>query len=170
MLPPAPVRVRADFERVYPAASRHATECAMNLVKTGDMVVSRMASLLSQFGITPAGGLVLSMLADAGEPLPQSGIRQRLLVSGPTVTGVLDSLERRGLVRRRFQPADRRRRLVEITPKGRAVATAFLPVVHAAERPWMSCLSDAEQQLLLEFLFRIQRQLTTTGDANVAPT
>ena len=109
VLPSVPVRVRDDFERVYPAASRHATECAMNLVKTGDMVVSRVATLVSPFGITPAGGLVLSMLAEAGEPLPQSGIRQRLLVSGPTVTGVLDSLERRGLVRRRFQPAARRR-------------------------------------------------------------
>jgi DNA-binding MarR family transcriptional regulator len=155
--------VRADFERVYPAASRHATECAMNLVKTGDMVVSRVSSLLTQFDITPAGGLILSMLAESAEPLPQSSIRERLLVSGPTVTGVLDSLERRGLVRRLSQPGDRRRRRVEITPQGSAVATAFLPVVHAAERPWMACLSDAEQQLLVEMLGRIQRQLAKTS-------
>jgi DNA-binding MarR family transcriptional regulator len=164
-----PVRVRADFERVYPAASRHATECAMNLVKTGDMVVSRVASLLSQFDITPAGGLVLSMLVEAAEPLPQSSIRERLLVSGPTVTGVLDSLERRRLVRRLLQPGDRRRRRVEITSEGGAVAAAFLPLIHAAERPWMACLSDAEQQLLIELLGRIQQQLATTGEANLAP-
>jgi DNA-binding MarR family transcriptional regulator len=164
-----PVRVRADFERVYVGASRRATECAMNLVKTGDMVVSRVSSLLSEFDITPAGGLVLSMLAEAAEPLPQSTIRERLLVSGPTVTGVLDSLERRGLVRRLVQPGDRRRRRVEITPEGSAVAAAFLPVVHAAERPWMSCLSDDEQQSLIELLGRIQQQLTTTDDEKVAP-
>jgi DNA-binding MarR family transcriptional regulator len=157
-----PVRVRADFEGVYPAASRHATECAMNLVKTGDMLVSRISSLLSQFDITPAGGLVLSMLAEAVEPLPQSSIRQRLLVSGPTVTGVLDSLERRGLVRRLSQPGDRRRRRVEITPTGSQLAAAFLPVVHAAERPWLACLSEAEQQLLVELLGRIQQQLART--------
>ena len=168
MLPPVPVRVRADFERVYPAASRHATECAMNLVKTGEMLVSRVSSLLSQFDITPAGGLVLSMLAEAEEPLAQSSIRERLLVSGPTVTGVLDSLERRGLVRRLSQPGDRRRRRVESTPRGSAVAAAFLPVVHAAERPWMSCLSDAEQQLLIELLGRIQQQLATASDENTA--
>ena len=104
------------------------------------------------------------MLAEAAAPLPQSTIRERLLVSGPTVTGVLDSLERRGLVRRLLQPGDRRRRRVEITPEGRAVAAAFLPVVHAAERTWMACLSEVEQQLLVEFLGRIQRQLAHTGE------
>ena len=116
-MPPA-VRVRADFESVYPGASREATECAMNLVKTGDMVVNRVAAILREFGLSPAGGLVLSMLADAREPPSQAEVKQRLLVSGPTVTGVLDSLERRGLVRRVFNPSDRRRRHVEITADG----------------------------------------------------
>jgi DNA-binding MarR family transcriptional regulator len=161
--------VRADFERVYPGASRSATECAMNLVKTGDLVVSRVARLLSNFGISPAGGLVLSMLAEATEPLPQRTLKERLLVSGPTVTGVLDSLERHGLVRRLFDAGDRRRRRIEITADGRAVAAAFLPVVHAAERPWLACLTDAEQQLLLEFLGRIQRQLAASRADDVAP-
>ena len=53
-MPPA-VRVRADFESVYPGASREATECAMNLVKTGDMVVSRVAAILRGFGPEPRG-------------------------------------------------------------------------------------------------------------------
>jgi hypothetical protein len=57
-------------------------------------------------------------------------------------------------------PGTRRRRLIEITAGGRAVAAAFLPVVHAAERPWPACLNTAEQRMLLHFLGRIRRQLT----------
>jgi len=162
-MPPA-VRVRADFESVYHGASRQATECAMNLVKTGDMVVSRVAAILRGFGLSPAGGLVLSMLADAQEPPSQAEVKERLLVSGPTVTGVLDSLERRGLVRRVFHPADRRRRLVEITKDGRLVAAAFLPLVHAAQRPWMACLNETEQRQLIDLLDRIQTHLSTSHD------
>jgi DNA-binding MarR family transcriptional regulator len=162
-MPPA-VRVRADFESVYHGASREATECAMNLVKTGDMVVSRVAAILRGFGLSPAGGLVLSMLADAQEPPSQAEVKERLLVSGPTVTGVLDSLERRGLVRRVFHPSDRRRRLVEITKDGRLVAAAFLPLVHAAQRPWMACLNNTEQRQLIDLLDRIQTHLSTSHD------
>jgi DNA-binding MarR family transcriptional regulator len=159
----APVRLRADFERVYPGSSRLATECAMNLVRTGDLVVGRVASLVGDFGISPAGGLVLNILIEASEPLSQTTLKERLLVTGPTVTGLVDSLERRGLVRRRLDAADRRRRLIEITPEGRSVAGTFLPLVHAAERPWLARLSTAEQRTLLDFLGRIQRQLTASA-------
>jgi DNA-binding MarR family transcriptional regulator len=136
----------------------------MNLVKTGDLLVGRVASLVGDFGISPAGGLVLNILLEASEPLSQTTLKERLLVTGPTVTGLIDSLERRGFVQRRLDGADRRRRLIEITPEGRAVGVAFLPVVHAAERPWLACLSAAEQQTLLDFLGRIQRQLTQRQD------
>jgi DNA-binding MarR family transcriptional regulator len=141
----------------------------MNLVRTGDVVLGRVASLVADFGISPAGGLVLSILIEASQPLSQTTLKERLLVTGPTVTGLVDSLERRGLVRRRLDAVDRRRRLIEITPEGRSVAATFLPAVHAAERPWMACLSAAEQRTLLDFLGRIQRQLIGRQDDLPSP-
>ena len=97
-----PVRLRPDFEAIYPGASREATESAMNLVKTGDMILARVAELLRPFRLSPAGGQILSMLSDAPAPLSPGEIRRRLLVSGPTVSGLVDSLERQGLV----EPSD----------------------------------------------------------------
>lgn len=151
-----PIRASADFERLYPRASRSATECAMNLVKTGDLVVGRVADVLRPFGLSPAGGLVLSMLTDEDRPLTPGEIRDRLLVKGATVTGVIDSLSRAGLVRRTKHPDDRRRQLVGLTDKGRHLADRFRPAVHAAERPWFESLNEAERRRLLTLLGKVQ--------------
>ena len=155
----APIRASADFERLYPRASRSATECAMNLVKTGDLVVGRVAEVLRPFGLSPAGGLVLSMLSDGDRPLTPGEIRDRLLVKGATVTGVIDSLSRAGMVRRTQHPDDRRRQLVSLTNKGRRTADRFRPVVHDAERPWFDNLDEAERRRLLTLLGKVQAYL-----------
>lgn len=160
----APVRVPADFERLYPGASRSATECAMNLVKTGDMVVSRVADTLRPFGLSPAGGLVLSMLADSETALTPGEIRDRLLVKGSTVTGLLDNLAKAGHIHRGPDPADRRRVLVELTDKGRRLARRFLPAVHAAERPWLECLGEADRKRLVHLLGQVQAHLLGEGE------
>jgi DNA-binding MarR family transcriptional regulator len=160
-----PVRTSLDFEALYPEASRSATESAMNLVKTGEMILARVADLLRPFGLSPAGGQILSMLSDSPEALSPGQIRERLLVAGPTVTGLIDSLEKKHLARRLVHPSDRRRQLVEITDEGRAVARAFRPIVHSAQRPWLECLTDDEQTLLINWLGRIQAHLTAASDS-----
>lgn len=157
-----PVRVTRDFEALYPGARREATEAAMNLVKTGDMILARVAELVRPFGLSPAGGLILSTLSDSPQPLGPREIRNVLLVSGPTVTGIIDSLERQGLVRRIAHLTDRRRQLIEVTDKGRQVAREFRPIVHRAQRPWLDCLEASEQRHLVELLGRIQVHLTGT--------
>jgi DNA-binding MarR family transcriptional regulator len=153
------VRAEDGFERKYAGASRSATECAMNLVKTGDMVVARVADVLRPFGLSPAGGLVLSMLADSPGPLSPGEIRDRLLVKGPTVTGLLDNLAEAGLVQRTRHPDDRRRLLVALTDSGRRLTARFRPAVHAAERPWLECLNETERRRLLDLLGRVQAHL-----------
>lgn len=131
----------------------------MNLVKTGDLIVSRVADVLRPFGLSPAGGLVLSMLADSAGPMSPGAIRDRLLVRGSTVTGLIDNLAGADLVRRSRHPGDRRRLLVELTAKGRRLADRFRPAVHAAERPWLECLDEPERKRLLALLGRIQAHL-----------
>jgi DNA-binding MarR family transcriptional regulator len=62
-----------------------------------------------------------------------SGLGDRLIVTRAIVTGLLDSLERRGLVRRSANPADRRSLVVEITPAGLEVIQQVRTIVHRNE-------------------------------------
>jgi len=154
-----PSRVSADFAIEYPDASSSATECAMNLVRTGDLVLGRVAATLQPLGVSPAGGLVLGLLKDAGQPCSPNYISERLIVSRATVTGVLDTLAKRGLVRREPHPSDRRMVLVHLTKAGSRMADKVRRVVHRAEAEWMRSLSEPERAQLTDLLGKVQRQL-----------
>ena len=65
---------------------------------------------------------VLSFLAEGGEAA--SALADKLAVSRPSVTGVVDGLVARGLVLRAEDPADRRRVKHDLTPAGRQLITA----------------------------------------------
>jgi len=99
----------------------------------------------------------------ASPPFEVHGRRQgdyfNALVRGPTVTGLLDGLEAGGYLSRERDPDDRRRLLVSLTAAGRELADRFRPAVHAAERPWLECLSEPERKSLLRLLGKVQAHL-----------
>ena len=155
----SPVRITPDFEERYPKASARATECVMNLVFTADLLVKRITELLKPYDLSPASGLVLSMLADSETPLSPYEIADRLIISRATVTGLIDSLERRGYAQRIPHQSDRRMILVEPTDTGRQVANAFRPVVHQNQKVWLEALGEADQQRLIATLHQLQDSL-----------
>lgn len=154
-----PIRVSADFAVEYPGASASATECAMNLVRTGDLVLGRVAAALQPLDVSPAGGLVLGLLKDAAQPCSPHYISERLIVSRATVTGLLDTLAKRGLVRREPHPNDRRMVMVHLTKAGSRTADRVRRVVHRAEAEWMVSLNEHERAHLTELLGKVQLHL-----------
>ncbi|HXS25024.1 MAG TPA: MarR family transcriptional regulator [Gemmatimonadales bacterium] len=131
----------------------------MNLARTCDLVVGRVAAALQPLDVSPAGGLVLGILKDAGQPCPPNYISDRLIVSRATVTGVLDTLVKRGFVRREPHPTDRRMVLVHLTQAGSRMADKVRRTVHRAEADWMGPLSEPERAQLTELLGKLQRYL-----------
>jgi len=153
------VKIAPDFEKRYPDSSAKATECAMNLILAADLLEKRIANLLLPFDLSPATGLVLSVLADSETPVSPNNIADRLIISRASVTSLLDSLEKRGFVKRQPHPSDRRMLLVELTGSGRQVADRFRPIVHQHQKVWLSALSEKEQERLIETLQRLQASL-----------
>jgi DNA-binding MarR family transcriptional regulator len=153
------IRIAPDFEQRYPGASPTATETAMNLVRTADLLVKNIAELVQPFGLSPSSALVLGILADSAAPLPPNQIAERLIISRATVTGLLDSLERRGYIRRLPHATDRRMLLIELTDTGRQVAHDFRLLVHRHQKSWLAALDQDEQQQLIQLLHRLQAAL-----------
>jgi DNA-binding MarR family transcriptional regulator len=157
------IRMPDDFYDQTPDGNVLATESVMNIIRTADLLFDRIGYLLRPLGVSSAGGLVLGLLRDHG-PMAPSAIGDRLIVTRATVTGLVDSLERRGLVRRTAHPTDRRSLIVEITPQGLSVLAKARQSVHRQERDWMSSLSETELQKLIAMLHRIQKELDPPSD------
>jgi len=157
------VEIAPDFEKRYPGSSAKATECAMNLVLTADLLERRIAGLLQPFDLSPATGLVLSILADSATPVSPTRIADRLIISRASVTSLLDSLEKRGFVKRQPHPSDRRMLSVELTDSGRQVANQFRPIVHQQQKVWLNALNEKEQEQLIQMLHRLQATLIDSG-------
>jgi len=159
------IRMPDDFYDQTPDANVLATEAAMNTMRTADMLFDRIGRLLRPLNVSAAGGLVLGLLRDNG-PISPSELGERLIVTRATVTGVIDSLERRGFVRRAPNPADRRGLLVEITPAGLDVLRDLRTIVHRSEKAWLGALTDPELRDCINLLHRIQEGLASASEAN----
>ncbi|MGD8450502.1 MAG: MarR family transcriptional regulator [Phycisphaerae bacterium] len=80
-------------------------------------------------------------------------------LSQPTVTGILDRLERRGLISRNRDPRDRRSILIRVTPEGIQALHAVPSPLHERFRRELSRLEDWEQTMILATLQRVARMM-----------
>jgi len=78
--------------------------------------------------VTPIQAMVLFLLQKKdGASLTE--LSQGLMLENPTVTGLIDRLEKSGCVKRSDDPNDRRVYLIHLTKKGDAVAKRALPII-----------------------------------------
>ncbi|HUA41393.1 MAG TPA: MarR family transcriptional regulator [Streptosporangiaceae bacterium] len=80
-------------------------------------------------------------------------------VTKGTLTGVLKTLEKRGLTRRQAHDEDGRLVLVSLEPKGEAVIERLFPAFNAGETLVSSALSDREKNQLAGLLRKIIRSV-----------
>jgi DNA-binding MarR family transcriptional regulator len=152
------IRVGDDFEVEYPGASALATECYANVWRAADLLMElHNQQTRDQYSLSPSARQVLAVVEGAGTPLEPSVIAERLLTTTGSMTSLLDTLERRSLIRRLPHPEDRRKLLVEITPEAQKILDELLPSLHARERAVMfDAFTTSEQRQLLRFVAKLQ--------------
>jgi DNA-binding MarR family transcriptional regulator len=105
-------------------------------------------------------GRVKALLWLAEGPMSLSALAEAVRVDAPYATLIVDSLEERSLVERRPDPADRRRKLVALTPEGKEAAQRVLRI-KSEPPPGFANLSAAE----LDTLEELMRRITAGGPA-----
>jgi DNA-binding MarR family transcriptional regulator len=113
------------------------------------------------YGLNAAERLALSFLWP--DPQTASAIARHVRLTPAAVTALIDRLEKRGFVRRKADPTDRRKVLVEADKEAmRVTAEAYLPL---RDRGAASLAKYSEEELriftsVLEDTLRIQEEMT----------
>ena len=101
-------------------------------------------------GLSPAQCHVLHLI-EPGQDMPMGRLAETLACDASNVTGLVDRLEARGLVRRRPSTDDRRVKVLDLTPTGAKTRSRLLARMTAHPLP-LSRLSAAEQRTLVRLL------------------
>jgi DNA-binding MarR family transcriptional regulator len=88
-------------------------------------------------------------------PLEVRDAAERMAVSRPTVSGIADTLERRGLVERRDHDSDARRRSLALTAAGRRAFAELFPLVNRHEGAACAVLEPEESAELARLLRKL---------------
>lgn len=105
-------------------------------------------------GLRPTHGAILICL-EADPPITQKGLSELLRMDPSDAVRLLDELEQIGFVQRMPDPADRRRKLLVLTPTGVAQAVRCRAIAVAAEDELLSVLSQDDRQALRSMLVRV---------------
>jgi DNA-binding MarR family transcriptional regulator len=132
----------------------------LQLLRTGDQLLALDDQVLSSFGTSPGRFNLLMLLkhCGVGEATP-ADLAEKTGVTRATITGLLDGLEKEGLIARLPDPQNRRSVRVSLKPAGHE----FIEKVRPEYCRWLTSvvepLDDEERQTLLLLLDKIQTRL-----------
>lgn len=106
---------------------------------------------LEPFGLTPFHWVVLCCLWEE-DGLATCSIGEKLQQVGGTLTGVLDRMEERGLIRRERDPRDRRIWRIWLTQEGQQLQTVLPPIAVEIRDRAMQGIPSQERELFSHIL------------------
>lgn len=163
-----------EAAREFPDLDPSAAEAFLHLLRTGDEVFAVTDRNLADNAISHGRFGVLMLLwrstqpraaklmgADdfsCGGPRTPAELAEAASVTRATMTGLIDTLERDGFVKREPDPDDRRMMSVLLTPKGDKFLNDFLPGHFKVIASLMATLSETERKTLVRLLVKIQQR------------
>ena len=132
------------------------------LYKAGQLARQRWNAMLAQLNLSPTQYGALMAVAEAGR-LGQHRLAELIGVDPRNAVPIIDALAEQGLVSREVDPSDRRRRLLELTTSGRAMADNLASVAAEIETDLLGALDPAEQASLRRMLLALLGRDEETG-------
>jgi len=148
--------MKKDFERPE-------QEVIVSVLRASDFLSYRLRQFFREHGLSHPQYNILRILRGAGGPLPILEVASRLVSRVPGITGLIDKLEKSGLVARHRCDADRRIWYVVLTGAGERLLAQLDGPNGAVETQLAGHLTSNECKQLVKLLDRL-RDADATSD------
>ena len=147
--------------RATDATSSPSSALAFLLSQVGAHAAARFAERLAPLNLTPAHTGILRVIKQS-DGLSQQALGEKLGMFPSRLVVLLDELEKRGLIARRDNPADRRSYALHLTRAGLKSWVQIARIGREQQDAICSSLDESERAQLKGFLTRIavEQQLT----------
>jgi homoprotocatechuate degradation regulator HpaR len=126
------------------------------LLRARERVMGPIRAMLSDVGITEQQWRVLRVLRETG-PTDPTHIADQACLLLPSLTRILQKLDDKKLIRRQQDKSDRRKQIVQITPKGEALIKANLATSIALLEQIRDQMGPERYDALLDLLNELDR-------------
>jgi DNA-binding MarR family transcriptional regulator len=149
-----------------PEVDPSATNAYLRLLYVIGRITSARDTHFARHGISPSRFAVLILLKYYGDDtgLSPAELSKKAGVTPATMTGLVDHLERDGLVRRTQNRQDRRRIDIQLTAAGREFLGRILPDYSLRISGLMANLSEEERHMLAKLLDKVEAGLSALID------
>jgi DNA-binding MarR family transcriptional regulator len=138
----------------------------MDLFESTGFLVNRLAHVMANelerrfkvHGITPSQWSILAVLWQR-EGIPQVELQQKLRLEGATVTGILQRMEKAGLIQRQVDKADKRAMLVYVTEHGKSLEDVLIPEAKTVNELALKGFTEDERLFFIRLLIRALQNL-----------
>lgn len=117
---------------------------------------------LNEFGLTATQYITLWSLYECDEEIPLSQLGRKLFLDNPTMTGIIDRMERDGFLERVPDENDRRVIKVRLTKKSKALRGQIQEIATDIDQRTSKMLNESVYNQTLDIL----KRLTNNGHEN----
>ena len=135
-------------------------EALLNLYYTSICIKKHAADFFTSYELTDVQFHLMMLLAHHGgdEGLSQARLSEMMMVNRANVTGLIDRLEKIGMLRR-TAAKDRRYNIIQLTKKGRKLLNKADPAYGKEVQKAMSILSEGDLKRLIKTCEKLRKNL-----------
>ena len=137
------------------------------LYQTRDAIFRARAKELIAYGISPMQSGVLFVVSTLGDEATPSKISQWMFRQPHSVTGLLNRMERAGLITREIDSYRKHQSRITLTEKGRSIYSQSGK--KESINQIMSCLSEEQYQQFRSYLEMVQSEALKQLSTNLRP-
>src|SRR5271155_2324088 len=135
------------------------SKALLAILSSQRVVLRAMAASAAKDDLTLQQFSLMGVLSRRGR-VPMNALSTELRVSPPNITGVVDRLEAKGLVKRVTDPEDRRKKGIELTEKGETRYERVRTGYSESLQESLDMLTPEEQEILSKLLRKLARMIT----------